>query len=400
MNDVCISAHTSPVKDQISKSRDSSESEDSDKLRHENYFGALHGNPLFDKGTIRNRAKKAPKRILQQAHYMNLVEERIQELEKRLDEIQNLRNDNEDNEDNSVSEKQGLAKEEVLDKNASILALIRLNFEEYKPKLPEITMKTFFSVDEVHRGKKPLPEPPRRHLIEVVHNNISIESGMVHQFDKSASPVGPNDIDPLKAQDSVSKDDQNLISDRIRINSKLLLDALSKITGFQFTRPKGIGTKLRSQVMLRPFKLLSTYEREIRSYTQALRESLGAHANDDGALKVGFSTNESTAQTAHNGIPIPQFGQKSSALAAYKTAMRDTGLKTSLDDEDPIRSLRCFQELQVLLQLFDTELRLTLYLRDKIREGNLEAILYEIYGICFSLGISYFQRSNILNYIV
>lgn len=77
----------------------------------------------------------------------------------------------------------------------------------------------------------------------------------------------------MASEGSAASKPQRATPELIRINSKLLLDTLSKITGFGFTDSDSpANLELRTQVMLRPFKLLATYEQEIRAYTQALDE--------------------------------------------------------------------------------------------------------------------------------
>ena len=146
---------------------------------------------------------------------------------------------------------------------------------------------------------------------------------------------------------------------RIRINSKLLLYALERITKLDITYKFDTDDDdLLPMIMLRPFKILVTWERAIREEITRLQEIHAPVETQDNAQNDG------------------EKGTKDGN--ASKTDMDDIASSTETDysmwDFD---SKRCLEELSLLEECFDTDLKSTFEIRRQVETGKLRHIAFQ-----------------------
>ena len=227
------------------------------------------------KKTLKQRIKKAPKRLAQQAQYAKLVEDRLADVEKRLKEMESQRpaiSEDEGNDEgitDPASADSRATTPEPKEKYSEILGINRVTFEQYKPNKSSDPRPSRAQLDFQHDSDLIImPELPQRHLIDVVVPHTSAtesflsSSGVKPAGVSTAAKVSPRDA---AAEGLAVKNAQNIVPDRIRINSGLLLNELENITGQKFTSPRIEQPNWRNQVILKPFKLLVMYEQEIRN---------------------------------------------------------------------------------------------------------------------------------------
>lgn len=313
---------------------------------------------------LKGRIKKAPKRVLQHMSYAKLVEDRIVDLENRLGGLEV-----------KVLDKPPFsgADEDGSDKTGAILVLNRVNFEEYKPK--KQSFRSIPNPYSVH-SRDDLQETSRPHLIDVVVDGtndsskdnsaaarIIREAGLTNTSNQ-VSEIVPDISAPYKTPG------------RIRINSALLLELLEKITGHSFTPTVLVeGSVTESQVFLRPFKLLVVYENEIRSFARRLAEN--SNTDQIPTIRTNGVPSEISDATVVDDVIGRYKASASSDNRSVVPAQLLTRAKTKqIEEKNRLESKRCLEELQVLLELFDKDLKPTLDLRHQISEGSLRTIAF------------------------
>lgn len=163
--------------------------------------------------------------------------------------------------------------------------------------------------------------------------------------------------------------------ERIRINSTLLLELLERITDQNFTRTVFVeGTELRSQVILRPFKLFVIFEQEIRTHANQLRGKFMPNASGaespDSAL-IHNTVSDDCSKMATGATPSPALSEDQKE--PKKRIMTEP---KTVEEEKPHESRRCLEELKVLIDLLDTYLKATFDLRGQIDKGDLHSISF------------------------
>ena len=146
---------------------------------------------------------------------------------------------------------------------------------------------------------------------------------------------------------------------RIRINSKLLLYALERITKlditFKFDSDDG---DLLPMIMLRPFKILVTWEQTIRQEIARLRE-----------IHTSVETQDNARKDSDKGTKDDN---------ASKTEMDDNVSSTGTDDSMwDFDSKRCLEELSLLEECLDTDLKSTFEIRKQIETGKMRHIAFQ-----------------------
>lgn len=336
--------------------------------------------------TLQERIKNAPNRVLQQMAYTRLMEDRIGDLEKRMREIEN-----------KGREPELPTLEMKIQPTDSILGLKRMTFQEYLPTNPDQGTKAGASLHVEHKRRHEFPGLGPYHLIDVV-------IGATHQPERlgrvqsmksptnSPDPSSPGLATP--AQDPTTSDGQFVQPERIRINSSLLLDALGKITGLAFTRSLDDKRQCDSQVILRPFKLLVTYEQEIRNEVARLEK---IHMPDDNGNKA---KSPETSKSEGQSPPLQPLTDTLHPTAESSSQNHPGDLKdnknpnTTTDasiggkneDVTLLGSKRCLEELRVLIELLDKDLKPTFDLRKQIKDGVARSIAFQDLWHLFPLG--------------
>ena len=243
---------------------------------------------------LRERIKKAPKRVLQQMAYTQFMEDRINDLEKRLLEIENR----------EIRPVPSATRPEKKNKPADpILGLKRMNFQEYLPTDPNTGNKTRENVFIEHKQRHEFRQAAY-HLIDVVVSATPQPErlGKGQSTKPPAGALGPTTPSLASSpQDPTISDGQFVQPERICINSGLLLNAVEVITDVTFTKSHHNGERqLLSQVILRPFKLLVLYEREIRDEVIRLEKK---HMPDHNESRGGAP--EMTQSKGRGPLPQP-----------------------------------------------------------------------------------------------
>ena len=345
-----------------------------------------------DKFPLQGRIKKGEKLAVQQMEYVRLMEDRMKDMERRLKLIEN-----------KGVEPEPPAPPAGVENRPSdfIMDIKRLTFQEYLPKVPnQGTLPTDPFPQIQHKRRFEFPGQLPYHLIDVVVGDINQpeRSGKDQVLKSTAgaldsAPPGDNTLD----HDLTIKDSPSVQPERIRINSTLLLQALEKITGTSFGLAQFDDVReLQDQVILRPFKLFVTYEQEIRDEIDRLekmhmrgsgkinQEEPEATKDEGQSLSAPLITDKSAlhdmAQEPGHEHPNDPNGQKS------PTAVIDA----LVDEENvkilPLESRRCLEELLVLRDLLDKDLKMTFDLRRQIRDGSARSIAFQDLWHLFQLG--------------
>lgn len=340
---------------------DISDGEDADDIRKN--LGIDIYNNL--RTTLKDRTKTAHKRVLQQIEYSRLVEDRIVDLESRLGALEGKGVD-------VVNTSRGERDEKT------ILSLNRVSFEEYRPKTESMGDRHQIRTPWTPHAKPEAPGTSPRHLIDVVVDS-TIAADQFGSGVASAPTIHAADsivgTEPIPSAEGGKYD----TPDRIRINSTLLLEVLTKLTGHKFmaTVYSGDSSELKPQVILRPFKILVVHEEAIRAYTNRLITKFDLHRLQ---TPVQETANESDG-------PLPQIPLVDGALRveptegqAYAEAVKTqpmTQAETKRTEEiERLESKRCLQEMLVMTELLDNDLKATFDLRRQIDEGTLQSIAF------------------------
>ncbi len=369
--------------------RETDAEDDSSDTESESLLDEILQDPI-DSGelrtTLQKRIQNAPNRVLQQMEYTRLMEDRIGDLEKRMREIEN-----------KGREPEPPTLEMKIQPTHSILGLKRMTFQEYLPTNPDQGTKAGASLRVEHKRRHEFPGLGPYHLIDVV-------IGATHQPERlggvqstksptnSPDPSNPGLATP--AQDPTTSDGQFVQPERIRINSSLLLDALEKITGLAFIRSLDDKRQWDSQVILRPFKLLVTYEQEIRNEVARLEK---IHMPDDNGNKA---KSPETSKSEGQSPPLQPLTDTLHPTAESSSQNHPGDLKdnknpnTTIDasiggkteDVTLLGSKRCLEELRVLIELLDKDLKPTFDLRKQIKDGVARSIAFQDLWHLFPLG--------------
>ena len=341
---------------------------------------------------LRGRIKKGAKLAIQQMEYVRLMEDRMKDMEQRLRQIENK-----GVEDEPPAPPPGTANQPT----DFIMDIHRMTFQEYLPKDPNAGIKLtdpFMNVEHKRRYEYPGQLP--YHLIEVVVGDINQTERL--ERDHTTKPAaGRLDSAPpghsVPDQDLMIKDSPSVQPERIRINSTLLLRALEKITGTAFSLAQFDDThELQDQVILRPFKLFVTFEQEIRDEVDRLEK---IHMPD--GSKNDPEAPEITKDEAQS-LPVPPITDTSivpnSAGESDRENMNrrnDQGFANAKVDASgdgdneqvpSLESRRCLEELLVLRDLLDKDLKPTFDLRKQIRDGSARSIAFQDLWHLFPLG--------------
>ena len=265
----------------------------------------------------------------------------------------------------------------------AILGLNRISFEEYRPKANMLSggksriarARDFHDTDD-----RPVATGPY-HLIDVV---VGSAAGPVMAEDR---PV-PTQKRPLHNRSSITDRPLGTLAsdeipyqtpDRIRINSLLLLELLENITNQRFTETKHTnGSGFDSQVILKPFKLLVIYEKDIKESAKRLAQKHMPGNIGEVGLKPTNQSNGVTLETPSVAIAaVESSGRGDSQDQETLSTQPMTKAETKrLEAKNRLESKRAFEELEVLLELYDDDLKPIFDMRRQIDECTLRSIAF------------------------
>jgi hypothetical protein len=221
---------------------------------------------IFLTTTLGQRRAKAKQRLMQAKAYAELVEDRILELERK---VRDLRKESHPSaaEESASTDVQAIAQVSVLGW-AAFNRRIETNSKENGG---EWTHRRDID-DEAKPLIEILKEAPRDKFFDSFYNQAS-----------TAAASRLTDQDALVSQ----AHDPSIEPHQIRIRSKLLLKVLKEITGCDTT----VGPYEHRLLLLRPFKLLACFEKEIRNVLQDLEELHCGKEKGETATFLLFNSN-------------------------------------------------------------------------------------------------------------
>ena len=381
-----ISARGTDVDDAIS------DAESVDMMFQDIEDATLYPSRSERRAPLKERIKQGPKRAVQQMAYTRLLEDRMQDLEKRLRLVEGRE---------EYSEPPTPPSEKMKHPTDFIMDIKRMTFQDYSPTKPNSGLRItegFISLE--HKRRYEFPGQLPYHLIDVVVSATHPPKLLDEEQGTRPAASPPNlaaSSLAIPIEDPPTGDGQLIQPERIRINSTLLLEALQKITGLLFTKsrvPEDTGRELLDQVILRPFKLLVTFEKEIRDEIERLEKE--HMPNSDGRKAEAPKNTKSLDQDLPlqpisnplHGAPKLSSQDHSVGLQDNKAqpTTRDHSVDGEIEDIPPLESIRCLEELRVLRELLDKDLKPTIDLRKQIKDGVTRSIAFQDLWHLFPLG--------------
>ena len=336
---------------------------------------------------LQERIKKGAQLAVQQMEYVRLIEDRMKDMEKRLLFIENR-----------GVEPKPPATNQPADLPADfIMGIKRMSLPEYLPIHPNAGNQDLLVLPALqHMPRHKFPGQLPYHLIDVVVSSMNQPEQLGK--DQITKPAGAP-LDPPAPDPTVP--DQNLAvhglpsvqPERIRINSTLLLEALTKITHTDFTFSQ-ISNKsmLQNQVILRPFKLFVTFEQEIRDEIDRL-EKLHVREGSESTPEAPETTkNESQnppslpTRNANVLLDVPNSSREYSDGPTDDKSQKATVQSSVGGLQEELESRRCLEELLVVRELLDKDLKPTFDLRKQIIDGSLRSITFQDLWHLFPIG--------------
>ena len=332
---------------------------------------------------LQERIKKGAKLAVQQMEYVRLMEDRMKDMEKRLRLIENRGVEPEPPATNQPAD--------------FVMGIKRMTFAEHLPVHPNIGNQDLLILPPVqHMRRHEFPGQLPYHLIDVVVSgtNQPEQLGKDQITKPAGAPLDPPAPDPTVPDQNLAVHDLPSVQpERIRINSTLLLEALTKITktsfAFSLIRNKAV---LQDQVILRPFKLFVTFEQEIRDEIDRL-EKIHMHEGGESTPEAPETTktesqNPSSPPTTKENVlvGVPNSSREHSGGPTNEKSQNATlhssvgGLQVQLE------SRRCLEELLVVRELLDKDLKPTFDLRKQIKDGSLRTIAFQDLWHLFPIG--------------
>lgn len=345
-----------------------------------------------DQAPLQKRIKKGAKLAVQQMEYVRLMEDRMKDLEKRLRLIENK---------GVEPEPPAPPPGAVNQPTEFIMDIHHMIFQEYLPKDPNQGIKLgdpFVPLQHKRRWEFPGQHP--YHLIGVVMGDINQPERLgKDQIIRSAADA-PDPAPPghdLPDQDLAIKDSHSVQPERIRINSTLLLQALEKITGTAFSWAQFDDIhELQDQVILRPFKLFVTFEKEIRDEIDRVEKIHMRDGSKSGPEAIGITKDDAEslpAQPINDTSILPNSAQEPDHELVndrndqnFPNSMVDASIDEKNEEVSPLESRRCLEQLLILRDLLDKDLKPTFDLRRQIMDGSARSIAFQDLWHLFPLG--------------
>ena len=353
----------------------------------------LHPRIGEDQAPLQKRIKKGAKLAVQQMEYVRLMEDRMKDMEKRLRLIENK---------GVEPEPPAPPPGAVNQPTDFIMDIYHMAFQEYLPRDPNqsIRMTTDPFVTLQHKRRWEFSGQHPYHLIGVVVGDITQPERLgKDQYTKSVADgldTAPPGHD-LPDQDLAIKDSPSVQPERIRINSTLLLQALEKITGTTFSWAQFDDVhELQDQVILRPFKLFVTFEKEIRDEIDRLEKVHMRDGSKNGPEAPGTTKDDANAlpaQLINDTRVLPDPAQETDREHVndrndqnFPNSMVDASIDGKNEEVTPLESRRCLEQLLVLRDFLDKDLKPTFDLRRQIQDGSARSIAFQDLWHLFPLG--------------
>ena len=328
---------------------------------------SLYPDMSAQRNPLPKRIQKGAMLALQQMEYVRLMEDRMRDMEKRVQLIENK----------GVDVEAFAPPGEVL--ADCIMGIKRMTFHEFIPIDPKAGNT---AIDEPtktqHKRRHQFPSQLPYHLIDVVVGGIYQPDRLgKDQITKSAAGSDPAAPRPTTTdQDLTIHETPSVQPERIRINSPLLLRILERITHLSFYLSNvNNDWILQDQVILRPFKLFVNFEQEIRDEIDRL-EKIHTHNGSKSqppAIKTAKHEDESP--------PNPQSTDENSQNPSIDASVGEINEQTN-----SLETRRCLEELWVLRELLDKDLKPTFDLRRQIKDGSARSIAFQDLWHLFTIG--------------
>ena len=283
--------------------------------------------------------------------YFSAVESRIAFLER---ELEKLRSGHPSYNQSAAQEKES-GNKELSEACKLIPDISYVSWSSFKPDLAAEPHIISGLKNDHYTAKAPT------HALEVLIGHHW--SGLTNQIDNSLG----KDIKPKSGGDVVISRpavDRAQRAERLRINSKPLLELLDKLCGAQ----SGIPTDSSKAVFLRPYKLFMVFEQEIRGQFEQLKTKSETIDELAGSTKpkdvdIAMSAHATEAPTDDKGKEhLEQDGE----AATYGKEGQ-----TDVDNREA-----ALQHLGLLIRFFDNDLRSTFELRSNLKTGRAHTIEY------------------------
>lgn len=316
---------------------------------------------------LQKRIQKGAMLAVQQMEYIRLMEDRMRDMEKRLRLIENK----------GVEPEAAAPPDEVL--ADCIMDIKRMTFQEYRPTDPKAGNTAVDEPTKIqHKRRHEFPSQLPYHLIDVVVSGINQPDRLgKDQITKSAAnsdPAAP--VHTTTDQDPTAHEIPSVQPERIRINSPLLLRILERITNLSFSLSNvNNDWVLQDQVILRPFKLFVNFEQEIRDEIDRLEK---IHTRN-GSKSQPPATE--TAKHEDESPPNPRSPDEDSQNSSIDASVGEKNEQTN-----PLETRRCLEELRVLRELLDKDLKPMFDLRRQIKDGSARSIAFQDLWHLFTIG--------------
>ncbi|MCJ1438851.1 hypothetical protein MMC27_008241 [Xylographa pallens] len=334
---------------------------------------------------LKQRLRKANKRVLQHQSYTRLVEDRLASLETAMAKLKGQQENQRGDEKEVVDEEEwsrpvtpiirrryvSSSEVTVEDPYTLVPAIARMPLATFRPPQPKAVDDRASSVSSKH----PVADAPLTplHAIEVC---TSVPTGPSNTRRARSRHPSVTSAEPPDDQGSsvIEPDLLARIPDRVRIRSGPLLKTLEKISDGKFTthkperenrrrrRVQSAHPPIRSSegaettppvVFLRPFKLFVEFEDKIRTYTKE--------------LEVKWKLNNASPEAT----PVIHIeGDETDPIAV----------------EDVTMSKEALTHLQLLIEFLDFDLKGLFELRRQVKEGTLKTIAFVDLWLLFSHG--------------
>lgn len=331
---------------------------------------SLYPTQSAQQNPLQKRIQKGAMLAVQQMEYVRLMEDRMRDMEKRLRLIENK----------GVEPEPPSPPADQINQPADIIMNIkRMTLQEYLPTNPKaVDITTIETTPFQHKRRHEFPGQLPYHLIDVVISGMNQPDRLSKdQITKSAAGSDLTAPDPTETdQDLVVHELPSVQPERIRINSSLMLSVLEKITKPHFTSSMvGKVMTLQDQVILRPFKLFVNFEQEIRDEINRLEI---VHMGDDDSGKPSATK---TAKHEDQSPPNSQLNDENSQNASI-----DVSVGGNNEETNPLESRRCLEELWVLRELLDKDLKHTFDLRRQFKDGSARSVAFQDLWHLFTIG--------------
>ena len=317
--------------------------------------------------------KRAPKRIKQFGQFLRDIHFRFENLEQ---EVAKLRPQDPDQQGEPKMMEPPLPLPDPIPlpeasfKPKIIPSIQHMDWSAFKrlPSKPQPVKKSEFSdIDKEHEMNSAEQRTDQEYVIEILTEDPGImqRRPMRRHTNKGSPPRDTSPASNLKSSGQMVTESSEIQTipcpERIRIRSKPLLALIGKVTESSVS----LDWDVPALVFLRPFKLFVSYESEFRKALSELEkkwEGQGeGHAPEDG------SASENQHAAANKEI-------KPAAQAAEGANQSNTEPET--EQTSTTETSEALQHLRLLLKVFDTDLKSTFELREKIKKSQPCAIAF------------------------